>query len=458
MSARLQQIMGRIHGPLTAHFAKRGAVVPNLFDSPTKRQLLEWRNDARREINDLQARAASQERTDSITLLGQWVGALQEAIDALEQLEGAEPVNENSTRAKRSKATWTTRDGRPVVALTAATMRDREATRSALSAFGGRFEARSEDDDVTAADFLRAVAGMQSSEPAKRALASGTGAGGGFTVPGTVLADILAALAPASTLISAGAQTLVLDELSNSFRWAAVNTLPTPAWRNEGAAVAESDPVFRNVDFTPRSLSVLFRVSRELLMDSPVLQDAIPRIIGQAMAVELDRVGLRGTGTAPQPRGILNTSGIQSVTNGANGASLGTTAYANLISAMQAIRTANGPMPTAAIMAPRSLATLAGLLDTTNQPRQVPPLLSGWQMLDTSQIPINLTVGTGTDCSEIYVADFRTVAFGVRHNVQVQQLNERYAETGEIGFVAHMRVDFACLYPAAVGVVTGVRA
>jgi hypothetical protein len=61
------------------------------------------------------------------------------------------------------------------------------------------------------------------------------------------------------------------------------------------------------------------------------------------------------------------------VTNGANGTSLAS--YANFFSAVQALLTADAPMPNAAIMAPRSLVKLGGLLDTTNQPLRVPPML-----------------------------------------------------------------------------------
>lgn len=461
MGTRLNQLLQKHYSAMQLHYGREGRSTPDvgaMVRAGDKRGLLDLRNELRKAMFDSAETLAGEKRSEAIANFTALIAVMQEGLDALDQLHDSTPVGTGGKR-KRASTDWTTRDGKPVVALNASIMRDRDALRSALAPLGSRFEDRGGDDDeLTTADFLRGVAGMRCSEVTKRALASGTGAGGGFTVPGIVLADILEALAPASTLLSAGTQVLMLDELSNTFRWAAVNTLPTPAWRNEGAAVAESDPAFRNVDFVPRSLSVLFRVSRELLMDSPVLQQAIPRIIAQAFAAELDRVGLRGTGTAPQPRGILNTVGIQAVTNGANGASLGTLAYSNLISGMQAIRTANGPMPTAAIMAPRSLATLAGLLDTTNQPRQVPPRLSGWQMLDTSAIPVNLTVGTSTDCSEVYIGDFRTTAFGMRQDVQVQQLNERYADTGEVGFVAHARVDFAALYPAALAVATGVRA
>ena len=167
--------------------------------------------------------------------------------------------------------------------------------------------------------------------------------------------------------------------------------------------------------------------------------------------------GLRGRGTAREIRGILNTTGIQSVTKGAAGASLATTAYANFISGLNSILAADGPMPTGAIMSPRSLTVLAGLLDTTNQPRQQPKILDNTKFIATSQIPNNLTVGASTDCSEIYLGDFSTVIYFMREGVSVQLLKELYAGTGEIGFACHTRVDVAVTYPAALAVVTGVR-
>jgi HK97 family phage major capsid protein len=232
--------------------------------------------------------------------------------------------------------------------------------------------------------------------------------------------------------------------------------VPTAAWRAENANVAEAEPTFRAVVATPRSLSFYFKVSRELLADSPNLETALRTAIAQAFAKELDRAGLRGSGTAPEPRGILNTAGVQSITNGANGAPL--TSYSNLISAVQAIRAADAPMPTAVIMAPRSLAKLAGLTDTTNQPLRRPPLLDTWAFIDTSAIPVNLTVGTSNDCSEIFVGDFRSVQFFFREGpVSIQLLKEAFATSGQLAFVCHARVDVGVLYPSALAVVTGVR-
>jgi HK97 family phage major capsid protein len=115
-------------------------------------------------------------------------------------------------------------------------------------------------------------------------------------------------------------------------------------------------------------------------------------------------------------------------------------------------------MPNACIMHPRSLVKLAGLLDTTNQPLRRPPMLDAMSMLTTSQIPINLTVGTSSDCSEAYLGDFSKIAMMLRESLSVQLLHELYAGTGQVAFMCHCRADFAVMYPAAFAVVTGIRA
>lgn len=297
---------------------------------------------------------------------------------------------------------------------------------------------------------LRTTPGVQN------ALSSGTDTSGGFAVPGVLMPGILSALVPVSALLTAGAGIIPLEEGAKTFTTAAINAIPTAAWRAEAGALATSDPTFRAVIATPRSLSFMFKVSRELLADAAGLTVALNQAIAQAFAKELDRAGLRGTGTAPEPRGVLNTVGIQSVGNGTNGTALA--GYGNLFSATSAILGADAPMPTAAIMSPRSLIKLAGLTDTTGQPVNVPGMLQPMRMISTSQIPNNLTVGTSSDCSEIYVGDFSQLYFAMRENVSIQLMQEAFASTGEIGFACHVRADVIVNYPAAFAVVTGVKA
>ncbi len=305
-------------------------------------------------------------------------------------------------------------------------------------------------------DFLRGVANMSTSADVKAALSVGTDTAGGFMVPSVVMPSILEALVPASSLLSAGAGIVPLDSGAKNFTTAAVDSIPKAAWRNESGAVAESAPTFRAVTAAPKSLAFLFKVSRELLADAPNMSQALTVAIAQAFATELDRTGLRGSGTNPEPRGILNTAGIVDVANGANGAAL--TGYGNFFTAIQSILQANAPHPTAAIMSPRSLVKLGGLVDTTGQPLRKPDMVEKLQLLSTTAIPDDLTVGTGKDCSEIYVGDFSKVAFMMREQMSIQLASELYAATGEVGFICHVRADVAISYPKALAVISGVRA
>ena len=217
-------------------------------------------------------------------------------------------------------------------------------------------------------------------------------------------------------------------------------------------------PTFRNVPAVPQSLSFLIKVSRELLADAVNLEAALLTAIAQAFAKEIDRVGLRGAGAAPEPLGLLNTAGIQAVGNGTNGASIAATAYANFVSAIQALLAADAPKPSAFIMAPRSLTTLGGLLDSQNNARRVPPMVADIPFLATSQIPINLTVGTSTDCSEIYAGDFTKMVYVMRERPSIMLAKELFAANGQLAFICHARLDVAVMYPAAFAVITGVRA
>ncbi|HMN92404.1 MAG TPA: phage major capsid protein [Hydrogenophaga sp.] len=306
------------------------------------------------------------------------------------------------------------------------------------------------------ADFLRGVAGMKiKSDVVRAALSTGSGPDGGFTVPSRLAPSILDAMVAESATLNAGAR-LELIEASSTYTTAAVDSVPTAAWRLERGAVAESDPGFRAVVAAPKSLACYFRMSRELLADGQDLERALNVVISQAFALAMDRAGLRGSGTNPEPRGIRNTTGVHIVPHGgAAGAVL--TNYGPLFNAVRDILAADHAMPTAAIMSPRSLVNFGQLADTTNQPMRVPALLENLQMLSTTSVPNDLVVGGSSDCSELYLGDFTQLTYVMRENVSIGLLREAFATTGELAFIAHARVDVAVMRPKSFAVVTGVR-
>lgn len=314
--------------------------------------------------------------------------------------------------------------------------------------YNKRAQAADEDKNVTLADFMRGVAGMKTTEGVMASLAVGTDTAGGYAVPNVVMPKILDALVDQSALLTAGAGILPLDG-AKSITVAGIDTLPVPAWRQELGAVAESEPTFRALTGKPRSLACIVRISRELLADADDVSRALTLAISQAFALELDRVGLVGSGTDPEPLGLYGRDTIKKIKQA--GATFG---YADLLAAYQTQLEGKAPAPTAAIMAPRTLVGLAGLTDTTGQPLSAPPLLSGVRQMATNGVPVDL--GTGKASSLAFVGNFSTMQFVMRENLNIGVLREAYAKTGEIGFLCHARADLIVNYPQAITIIEGV--
>jgi len=358
--------------------------------------------------------------------------------------------------ARRDEVRFTDQaTGRPIAAI------DKHDTRADIAR---KLGVSTDDPGFGFSDWLRGIANLgggnkEAMSRVRATLTEGTNSQGGYLVPVELLPQYLEALVPASTLLNAGVPLLSLPQGAASFNIAQTATVPTAAWRNEAASLAASDPAFGVVTLTPRSLAFTFDVSRELLMDAINLDNQLIRIIAQAMAQAIDAAGLRGSGSAPTPTGILNNATVNAVTNGTNGATLSSIAWKNLTAAIQAILTANAFMPTDAIMAPRSLIGFANLVDTLGQPLRRPDVLQPINFAATSQIPINLTVGSSSDCTEIYLGNFaRAMLYGVRETLTVIRSIEVKASTGLVSFFCHSRMDVGITYPTALAKITGVRA
>jgi HK97 family phage major capsid protein len=252
--------------------------------------------------------------------------------------------------------------------------------------------------------------------------------------------------------MQAGAITVPMTNAT--YRLPRLDTDPAAAWRNELAAIADVTPTMSGVDLTARSLACLIRVSIELFEDTPTLGAFLADALAGAFGAEMDRVALLGTGTAPEPRGILNTAGITTQSNGTNGTSALTLRSDWHIDAVAAARSSNFE-PTATILHPNLLARMQRNLDTSNQyvplPAGLPPILH------TSIVRTGLTVGTSSDCTEAFTGDFTKLGIGVRSQLAVRLVTERYADTNEVALVATMRADVAVLRPAAFVRTAGLR-
>ncbi len=179
-------------------------------------------------------------------------------------------------------------------------------------------------------------------------LSSTLGSAGGYTIPEILSADLIDLMRAKSRVMEAGAKTFTMESADQLF--AKLTADPSPSWLHEGAEMTETAPTFGQIRFTARTLRMLVKVPRELLEDSINLNGKLPTIFAAAMAGELDRVALLGSGEGAEPLGVLNFTDINSVSMGDNGAELAD--YSPLIDAIYEIEVDNAETPTTAIMHP----------------------------------------------------------------------------------------------------------
>jgi HK97 family phage major capsid protein len=326
---------------------------------------------------------------------------------------------------------------------------------------GGR--GRAGEPRVSFDRYLRAmVAGAPYGADAEtRALSEGTLTAGGHLVPTPLAAQVIDLARNQVRVIQAGAVTVPMT--TRTLKVPRLTAEGTPGWHSENAAITAADLTFDAVTFTAQTLTRLILLSIELFDDSdPSAEGVIANSFARQIALELDRAALRGSGTAPEPRGILNQTGVTLTAHGANGSVIGsppaagTMGWEFLVQAGGIVQQANFT-PTAQIMNPRTNQSLSLLRDTTNQYIAPPRFLDGIPRLVTKQVPINLTVGTSTDCSEVYTGQWDQCWIGVRTDLRILPLRERFIDNGQYGFLAWMRADVQLAQPAAFNVDTGVR-
>lgn len=299
-------------------------------------------------------------------------------------------------------------------------------------------EARGVDaDDAVLGEYLRGIVTgthtERSAALAVRAQNEGTATAGGHLVPVALSASILDAVRPASRVMEAGA--LVIPTASATHKLPTLDEDPTPAWRDEAASITEDAAVFGAVTFTARSLAVLVKASWEVIQDSPADLGAIIRqSLAEAIAQELDRVALFGSGSAPEPKGLVNVSGIDATDLDAEAT------WDDLLTAIAAVH-GRDFTPTAVLLSPTSEAGLQDDRGSDDHFVAPPPMVTAVPRLMTSKA-----------ADKIIVGDFSKLAFGIRSALDIIPLREAFASTGQVGFVAHCRADVQVLRPDAFAV------
>lgn len=311
------------------------------------------------------------------------------------------------------------------------------------------------DDELDLGRYLRGVVtgDWAGAAAEQRAMAEGTGSAGGFMVPVLLAAQLIDLARNQTRVLRAGASLVAMENQTvDVAKWTGD---PSSAWHSENAAITPSDATLSKVTLKAKSLAALTVVSRELVEDAPNVGAELTNAFAASFAVKVDKAALYGSGTDPEPRGIKNTTGVTLQSMGANGAAL--TNYDPFVDAVGTLadnnETANGGI----IVAPRTERSANKLKATDNQPMNRPSMLDNLPFLATNQVPINLTQGTSTDASDAFVADWAQLMIGVRTQLMIEPLRERYADNGQLGFLAWWRGDIAVARASGFVTIVGIR-
>lgn len=308
-----------------------------------------------------------------------------------------------------------------------------------------------QDEPLSFQKFVRGLVTGQwaDADAERRAMSEGTLANGGYLVPTPLSARIIDMARGRARVLQAGATTVPMDAQTLKLaRWAGD---PSAAWHTENTLIAQSDAQLESVTLTARALASHVTASWELIEDAAGIDTALEDAFSQQLSLTLDKAALYGSGTAPEPRGVKNTTGVTLTAAGANGAAV---SYDHFIDA-KARLAQNNENCTAFIDNPRTEASLAKLKDADQNYLRPPEYISSVPRYDTTQVPIDLTQGTATNASDLFAADWPQLLVGIRHSFEIKVLQERYADYGQIGFIAWLRADVLVARPKAFDVTTG---
>ena len=244
---------------------------------------------------------------------------------------------------------------------------------------------------------------------------------GGFIVPANYMPALIDKLYARTVVRAMGVQILPL--VNGSLKLPKLTSGASAYYIGEGQNIPKSEAAGGTITWTARRLVALVPISNELLRySSPRADEMVRNNLVRETAIAEDTAFLRGLGSGNGPMGLRYQAPSAHVT-----ASAGTT-IANVTSDATALEAAlltdNVPMtkPTW-IMAPRS-ATYLKNLRTTNGDLAFPEMSApipaaasvgrgrapdgmfrGYPYYHSTQVPINLTDGGGTNESELYLVD-----------------------------------------------------
>ncbi len=270
------------------------------------------------------------------------------------------------------------------------------------------------------------------------AMAVSTAAGsGGALIPENIHSEVIELLRPRTVVRKLGARSVPLP--NGNLSLPRMSGGATSSYVGEGSDVNATESTFDDIKLAAKTMITLVPISNQLIgragfnVEQLVLGDMIT-----AMAVREDKAFLRDDGTGNTPTGFKSVATTASRTKPWSGTADLATIDAYLDSLILMLMQSDSLMVNPGwAMSPRSWMKLFGLRDGNGNkvyPEMAQGLLKGYPIEHTNTIPSNL--GTGTNETEIYFADFNDVVIGEQDSMTIDFSREATYKDAEGNLVS----------------------
>jgi HK97 family phage major capsid protein len=273
--------------------------------------------------------------------------------------------------------------------------------------------------------------------------------GGYFVIPEIVQDELIKAVVQWSPI---RAYARVRPTANQSVR-VPVRTSPTAAsWTSETGTRAQSaNPVFGMKDLPTHEMYAFILISRQLLEDSFFdLEAELVSEYSEQFAVAEAKAFISGDGIG-KPFGFLTDTNVTATQSQNNGGStvLLPDGIINFVHALKSPYVANATM----LLNRTTLGAVRTLKDSQNrylwEPNYqagLPPTIQGIAYAEAVDMP-----AVAAAAYPIAIADWkRAYTIVDRTQVAMQRLNELYAQSAQVGFLAWKRVGGQCVLPDAI--------
>ena len=318
---------------------------------------------------------------------------------------------------------------------------------------GGRADMGGEDKTGRASDdyrknFWNAMRSKAPMPNVTNALQIGTDSEGGYLVPDEYERTLVEALEEENVFRQ---MAKVIQTSSGDRKIPVVASKGTASWIDEEGAFPESDDSFGQVSIGAYKLGTMIKVSEELLNDSVFdLQSYISREFARRIGAKEEEAFFTGNGTG-KPLGILAATG--GAETGVTAASATAVTADELIDLFYSLKSPYRKK-SVWVLNDSTIKSIRKLKDTNGQYLWQPSLVAGTpdtilgRPVKTSAYMPAIAAGA----KSIVFGDFSYYWIADRQGRSFKRLNELFAATGQVGFLASQRVDGRLILAEAVKV------